>query len=701
MNATTTDVVQSPELASMTRAEATAQDAYRFFNPYVAVHEHKRVVAWPNAEKEPPRADYVPLSVALGRRYTTDAYFTCYSVAQRPYRLNSAALEHITVWMSAVVFDVDAPNKNATDEWRAGELPKIVALLALHPGGFYYETKNGYRIVYAAANPIRIVDLSDADAWKLLYPSWVRYLKRRFGIVADLACKEWQRLFRLPFVTRDGQVENRPTIGDPDKVGPWHCELAAEDMADAKISNNVNENPSSGPRSLSNGIVYNLFSDRGALGKEISAGKWRARCPWSQSHTSGADYDSSTVVYAPSPGKWHGAFHCSHAHCEHRDFDDVLREFTDAQLTAAGWHIVKDEPKKEKQQEQKTDAAAAFTVPLCDFLGDEEEADEPEEMLIEGLAPVGVVIFMAGEPKVAKTFKGLHMGLAVAAGKPVFGKFATKQGPVVAICEEDTEKQLRKRVWWLARGLGVDPRNLPFRISAMKGFRIEEDEWFARLRMEATGAKMILLDALTRIHGLDENSRTDMQRVTRKLTELATSTGAAVIVLHHYKKPAGNGADAGLRSGQKMRGTGDLYALARAIIGVSKEKDGTLKVDPESNYFEGEPFAVSLSVDPPQKQALEPGQKRKAVFSYLGQEKQADDTRADDATLRALKDSTEPVSVHELRDIVGMGKASDASVKRLASAGSITPIKYKPEGKRQASDRWVLTARRGDFEASE
>jgi RecA-family ATPase len=348
-------------------------------------------------------------------------------------------------------------------------------------------------------------------------------------------------------------------------------------------------------------------------------------------------------------------------------------------------------------------APVEFTVAISEFLGEEDEADQPEEMLVECLLPEGVVVFLAGEPKTAKTFQGLYMAICVAAGLPLFGRLKSKQGAVVVICEEDTAKQLRRRIWWLARGLNVDPRTLPIRIAAMRGSKIEEDAWRAQIAKEATGAKLIVLDALTRIHGLDENSRTDMQRVTRGLTELATSTGATVVVLHHYKKPAGNGADAGLRSGQKMRGTGDLYALARAIIGVSKEKDGTLKLDPESNYFQGDPFAVALSVEPGVDKKLEPGQKRRAKFTYVGQAREADDQRADDAVLRAYVDAAEPLSMRELRAAVPDldDHQVDAAHRRMARAGTVAPIRYRPHGNRQASDRWLLASRMGEFEVAE
>ena len=57
--------------------------------------------------------------------------------------------------------------------------------------------------------------------------------------------------------------------------------------------------------------------------------------PWEDEHTSGARYDSSTVVFAPIEGKRVGKFHCSHAHCQNRTLDDVLRALPDDAKRAA------------------------------------------------------------------------------------------------------------------------------------------------------------------------------------------------------------------------------------------------------------------------------------------------------------------------------------------------------------------------------
>lgn len=147
-----------------------------------------------------------------------------------------------------------------------------------------------------------------------------------------------------------------------------------------------------------------------------------------------------------------------------------------------------------------------------------------------------------------------------------------------------------------------------------------------------------------------------------------------------------------------MRGTGDLYALARAVIGVSKAKDGTLKIDPESNYFEGDPFAVALEISPSVREGATAGQKRRATFSYLGQAREADATRADQAVLSVLRDAPQPMTKTEIRAAIPMdAHVVDAAVGRLHQRDTISPISYRPPDKRQASDRWMTTKRIGDF----
>jgi hypothetical protein len=150
-------------------------------------------------------------------------------------------------------FDIDAPGKAATPEWRAIEAVKIAALLAAHPGLFVYQTKGGYRVLGLLSQPFAIQSEADARFWAKLYREWCLYLGN-FQIEADTSCADWPRLYRLPHALRPGSAspEDLPTIGDRENVGTWGPVLSAEaisrleaDDAAGTIAIDASDNPAS------------------------------------------------------------------------------------------------------------------------------------------------------------------------------------------------------------------------------------------------------------------------------------------------------------------------------------------------------------------------------------------------------------------------------------------------------------------------
>jgi hypothetical protein len=83
------------------------------------------------------------------------------------------------------------------------------------------------------------------------------------------------------------------------------------------------------------GLLANAFREAGMLGSVIRHGKWTAMCPWSRLHTSGAPFDSSTVIFAPYAGRDIGRFYCSHAHCMDKTLREVLAALPQAAVTRA------------------------------------------------------------------------------------------------------------------------------------------------------------------------------------------------------------------------------------------------------------------------------------------------------------------------------------------------------------------------------
>jgi KaiC/GvpD/RAD55 family RecA-like ATPase len=197
------------------------------------VFEHARLTAYPSDDA--PECTYASLHDVLTEPADSDAHFACYSAPELPYRLKREVLKERPVTMVLFCFDVDDPVAHAQhiparEEWRALEQPKIDALIDAHKV-FAYETRGGYRIVGRLPEPFTIANAEDEATWTAWYKTNVKALKRVFGIEADTACADWQRLFRLPKATRDGAPQQFPTYGDPNAT-LWDLEPTEEDFVE-------------------------------------------------------------------------------------------------------------------------------------------------------------------------------------------------------------------------------------------------------------------------------------------------------------------------------------------------------------------------------------------------------------------------------------------------------------------------------------
>jgi hypothetical protein len=325
------------------------------------IHDQRRR-AWPKHADAWPVDAYLSLADALTRAYRHDAHFTAYSMPHRPYRLSEQAVNlDGGVMMVLFVVDVDCERSHlasgglgdtpAPDEWWLAELEKLTTLRQTFPGAFIYRTRGGYRIVYRLPTSV-ILDSAEAVArWRSTYLGWCAALRQRFGIHADPACHDWQRLYRAPHATRTkgGQPEARETLGSPYQIRAWTCQPRVEEEQVARslakratIPRSPRAPRERGAVTAGDGVLFHAFRARGWIDKELAAGKWSVACPWEHQHTKGHRFDTSTILYAPGVGETLGWLHCKHAHCQGRDSRHVLAEFSQAELElaqeAAGIH---------------------------------------------------------------------------------------------------------------------------------------------------------------------------------------------------------------------------------------------------------------------------------------------------------------------------------------------------------------------------
>jgi hypothetical protein len=311
--------------------------------------------SYPKEADKARKVAYFPLEIILTRAWTSDVHMAGYTVPDLPYRLSRDAVQlGDGVLMVVFIADVDCEQSHAAsgghgdapapDDWWLGELVKLDALRREFSGAFVYRTRGGYRVVYVLRSPTILRTMADAEDWTAEYLAWVAALRRRFQIFADPACADWQRLFRTPHATRAfGRPEARETIGSPYQIGAWTCEPTEDEREVAKT---LARKPSTRrPRESrdwtstiahdGHGILFYAFKARGWLGDTLDEEKWSVQCPWEDQHTKGTTFNTSTVLFAPGAGDLFGWLHCSHGHCQHRDIRDVLRVFSEDELSRA------------------------------------------------------------------------------------------------------------------------------------------------------------------------------------------------------------------------------------------------------------------------------------------------------------------------------------------------------------------------------
>lgn len=149
---------------------------------------------------------------------------------------------------------------------------------------------------------------------------------------------------------------------------------------------------------------------------------------------------------------------------------------------------------------------------------------------------------------------------------------------VVILAGEDPKEVLHQRVKAIASHLAPEARNaLPEALSIVEcvglGIDIMDAGWYEAISEMTCGARLLIVDTLTRFHSLDENDAKDAKSVMAALEALAKETGAAVLCLHHVNKGAALNGTADLQ--QAARGSSVFVDNARwlsFVAGVSPEE---------------------------------------------------------------------------------------------------------------------------------
>jgi hypothetical protein len=181
---------------------------------------------------------------------------------------------------------------------------------------------------------------ADAQQWSRGYAVAIAHIENRFGIVADPACNDWQRLYRLPRATREAGAgcENHPTSGNASDIGTLVIQASSADveMAQKRAARAFRPPKADAPAffATGDGLLFWALKLRGEVIGQAPRGGWVCRCPNRRQHSSNTDGSDSTVVYPASQGEV-GFICCKHGHCVGLTLRDWLACFSDAELNAA------------------------------------------------------------------------------------------------------------------------------------------------------------------------------------------------------------------------------------------------------------------------------------------------------------------------------------------------------------------------------
>src|SRR5208282_1536806 len=192
--------------------------------------------------------------------------------------------------------------------------------------------------------------------------------------------------------------------------------------------------------------------------------------------------------------------------------------------------------------------------------------------LVEGLWGASSVGVIGGAPKCAKTWLGLDMALSVATGTACLGKYAVPvAGPVLVYLAEDALPVVRERIAGMARHRGLEFSKVEIHVITAPVLRLDRDPDRMRL-LETTRQlrpRLLLLDPLVRLHGIDENNAGEVAALLAYFRSLQRQLDLSVLLVHHTRKNAAAGAAAGLG----LRGSSDIHAFGDSNLYLRRAKE--------------------------------------------------------------------------------------------------------------------------------
>jgi phage/plasmid primase-like uncharacterized protein/KaiC/GvpD/RAD55 family RecA-like ATPase len=247
-------------------------------------------------------------------------------------------------------------------------------------------------------------------------------------------------------------------------------------------------------------------------------------------------------------------------------------------------------------QQTGTAVIDKLKVVFGDQLGSDYEA--PDE-LVEGLMTIGSSVVVYGDSNSGKTFWALSVATAIATGTECYGR-KTDPGLVIYLASE-APASIRSRMQAIKKYHGCDLENLAMVPVPMNFYNGDQDAHDvielvrAIEQIKGKPVRLIIGDTLARMSaGANENSGEDMGPVMARFDQVATATGAALMIIHHNGKDAAKGARGW--SGIRAHIDTEIEVIEKEgirMVNVTKQRE--LPSKGEAIYFKLEVIEMGIS----------------------------------------------------------------------------------------------------------
>jgi putative DNA primase/helicase len=247
-------------------------------------------------------------------------------------------------------------------------------------------------------------------------------------------------------------------------------------------------------------------------------------------------------------------------------------------------------------QQTGTAVIDKLKVVFGDQLGSDYEA--PDE-LVEGLMTIGSSVVVYGDSNSGKTFWALSVATAIATGTECYGR-KTDAGLVIYLASE-APASIRSRMQAIKKYHGCDLENLAMVPVPMNFYNGDQDAHDvielvrAIEQIKGRPVRLIIGDTLARMSaGANENSGEDMGPVMARFDQVATTTGAALMIIHHNGKDAAKGARGW--SGIRAHIDTEIEVIEKEgirMVNVTKQRE--LPSKGEAIYFKLEVVEMGIS----------------------------------------------------------------------------------------------------------